>query len=113
MALKARVMPYGTIIFIALILVVACSLLYWLSALCGLLAPEAGRKGAQEASTFQLEINWTLRLLMLANLLSKQRGRRLLALELFDGHCVQGSYPTHPMLPRSTNFVVRDLLRPS
>jgi hypothetical protein len=28
-------MPYGTIIFIALILVVACSLLYWLSALCG------------------------------------------------------------------------------
>ena len=31
---KAR-MPYGTIIFIALILVVACSLLYWLSALCG------------------------------------------------------------------------------
>ena len=27
-------MPYGTIIFIALILVVACSLLYWLSALC-------------------------------------------------------------------------------
>jgi hypothetical protein len=28
-------MPYETIIFIALILVVACSLLYWLSALCG------------------------------------------------------------------------------
>jgi hypothetical protein len=28
-------MPYGTIIFMALILVVACSLLYWLSALCG------------------------------------------------------------------------------
>jgi hypothetical protein len=28
-------MLYGTIIFIALILVVACSLLYWLSALCG------------------------------------------------------------------------------
>ena len=35
MALEARVMPYGTIIFIALIMVVACSLLYWLSALCG------------------------------------------------------------------------------
>jgi hypothetical protein len=31
----ARAMPYGTIIFIALVLVVACSLLYWLSALCG------------------------------------------------------------------------------
>ena len=28
-------MPYGTIIFIALVLVVACSLLYWLSTLCG------------------------------------------------------------------------------
>ena len=28
-------MLYGTIIFAALILVVACSLLYWLSALCG------------------------------------------------------------------------------
>jgi hypothetical protein len=28
-------MLHGTIIFIALILVVACSLLYWLSALCG------------------------------------------------------------------------------
>jgi hypothetical protein len=28
-------MPYGTIIFIALILVVACCLLYWLSTLCG------------------------------------------------------------------------------
>jgi hypothetical protein len=28
-------MPYGTIIFIALILVVASCLLYWLSALCG------------------------------------------------------------------------------
>jgi hypothetical protein len=35
MALEGRVMPYGTIIFIALILVVACCLLYWLSALCG------------------------------------------------------------------------------
>jgi hypothetical protein len=35
MALEARVMPYGTIIFIAFILVVACSLLYWLSTLCG------------------------------------------------------------------------------
>jgi hypothetical protein len=34
MALEARVIPYGTILFIALILVVACSLLYWLSALC-------------------------------------------------------------------------------
>jgi hypothetical protein len=28
-------MPYETIIFIALILVLACTLLYWLSALCG------------------------------------------------------------------------------
>jgi hypothetical protein len=28
-------MLYGTIIFMALILVVACSLLYWLSVLCG------------------------------------------------------------------------------
>jgi hypothetical protein len=28
-------MPYGTIIFIAVILVVACSLLGWLSARCG------------------------------------------------------------------------------
>jgi hypothetical protein len=35
MALEARVVHYGTIIFIALILVVACSILYWLSALCG------------------------------------------------------------------------------
>ena len=35
MALEARIMPYGTIIFIALILVAACSLIYWLSALCG------------------------------------------------------------------------------
>ena len=35
MALEACVMPYGTIIFIALIMVVACSLLYWLSALGG------------------------------------------------------------------------------
>jgi hypothetical protein len=35
MALEARVTPYGTIIFIAFILVVACSLLYWLSTLCG------------------------------------------------------------------------------
>jgi hypothetical protein len=34
-SLEAFVMPYGTIIFIALILVVACSILYWLSALCG------------------------------------------------------------------------------
>ena len=65
-------MPYGTIIFIALILVVACSLLGWLSALLADTAPEAGRKGAQEASTFQLEIIATLwRLLMLANLLGK------------------------------------------
>jgi hypothetical protein len=35
MALEACVMPYGTIIFIALILVAACSFFYWLSALCG------------------------------------------------------------------------------
>ena len=50
-------MHYGTIIFIAFILVVACGLIYWLSALCGgLLAPEARRKGAQEASSFQLEM---------------------------------------------------------
>ena len=50
-------MPYGTILFIALILVVACSLLGWLSALLADTAPEAGRKAAQEASNFQLEIN--------------------------------------------------------
>jgi hypothetical protein len=35
---------------------------------------------------------------MLANLLGKQRGSSLLALELFDGHCVQGGNPTDPML---------------
>jgi hypothetical protein len=35
---------------------------------------------------------------MPANLLGKQRGSSLLALELFDGHCLQSSYPTHPML---------------
>jgi hypothetical protein len=42
MALEARVVPYGTIIFIALILVVACSLLYWLSALCGTTRTRSG-----------------------------------------------------------------------
>ena len=35
---------------------------------------------------------------MLANLLGKQRGSRLLALELLDGHRVQGGDPTHPVL---------------
>ena len=90
----------GTIIFIALILVVACGLLGWLSALLADFAPEAGRKGAQEASTFRLEINsdavWWL--LMLADLLGKQRGSSLFALELSNGHCVQGGNPTDPLL---------------
>jgi len=36
-------MPYGTIIFIALILVVACSLLGWLSALLADTHPKGGK----------------------------------------------------------------------
>jgi hypothetical protein len=42
---------------------------------------------------------------MLANLLGKQRGSSLLALELFDGHCVQGSYSTHPVLAEFYDFL--------
>ena len=53
-------MPYGTIIFIALILAVACGLLGLAVGAIGGHAAEAGRKGVQEASNFQLEINWTL-----------------------------------------------------
>ena len=37
---------------------------------------------------------------MLANLLGKQRRSSLLALELFDGHCVQGGNPTDPVLAK-------------
>ena len=48
-------MPYGTIIFIALILAVACGLIYWVSALCADNShPKRDRKALK--SSFQLEM---------------------------------------------------------
>ena len=47
---------------------------------------------------------------MLANLLGNEHGSSLLALELFDGHCMQGGYPTHPMLAQRYNLL-RDKAR--
>ena len=48
-------MPYGTIIFIALILVVACGLIYWLSALC---ADHSHPKGDRKALKKPPVSNW-------------------------------------------------------